>query len=92
MIDANALREALGLSHTGARALGHLGFETIDAAQTHLSPKLASLTNPAGMLGRDAAVDRLVRAIRAEDRVVVFGDYDADGITATAVLTEGRRR
>jgi len=68
-----------------------LGFETIDAAQTHLSPKLAFLTNPAGMLGRDAAVDRLVRAIRAEERVVVFGDYDADGITATAVLTAGLR-
>jgi single-stranded-DNA-specific exonuclease len=91
MIDAPALREALGLSHTGARALAHLAFPTIEAAGAHLAPKLGSLTNPERMCGRAEAVDRLARAVRAGERIVVFGDYDADGITAAAVLTAGLR-
>jgi single-stranded-DNA-specific exonuclease len=91
MTDAETLREALGLSHTGARALAHLGFDTREAAAAHLAPKLASLTNPDSMLGRAAAIDRLIRAVRAHERIVVFGDYDADGITATAVLAAGLR-
>jgi single-stranded-DNA-specific exonuclease len=91
MIDADALREALGLSHTGARALAHLGFATIGDAAAHLAPKLASLTSPESMKGRAEAVERLARAVRARERVVVFGDYDADGITATAVLAAGLR-
>lgn len=91
MTDATALREALGLSHTGARALAHLSFASVEAATSHLTPKLAFLTNPEGMLGRSDAIDRLVHAIRSQEPIVVFGDYDADGITATAVLTAGLR-
>lgn len=91
MIDSATLREALGLSHTGARALAHLGFASVEAASAHLSPKLGSLTNPEPMRGRSEAVERLARAVRAGERIVVFGDYDADGITAAAVLTAGLR-
>jgi single-stranded-DNA-specific exonuclease len=91
MTDADALREALGLSHTGARALAHLGFGSVGEAAAHLAPKLAALTSPESMKGRADAVERLARAVRARERVVVFGDYDADGITATAVLAAGLR-
>lgn len=91
MIDAATLREALGLSHTGARALAHLGFGSVEEAAAHLAPKLGSLTNPDSMLGRAEAVERLASAVRAGERIVVFGDYDADGITAAAVLTAGLR-
>lgn len=91
MIDADVLREALGLSRTGARALAHLPFSDLESASAHLAPRLGSLTNPAPMLGRAEAIDRLARAVRAGERIVVFGDYDADGITAAAVLTAGLR-
>jgi single-stranded-DNA-specific exonuclease len=40
------------------------------------------------MVDRDAAAARLGRAIRTRERVVVFGDYDCDGITAAAIMTE----
>jgi len=43
------------------------------------------------MAGREAAVSRLARAARQHERTVIFGDYDADGITATALLTEVMR-
>ncbi len=91
MSEALALREALGLSHTGARALALLPIASLEAARSYLAPKLASLTNPEGMFGRGEAIERLVHAIRRHETIVVFGDYDADGITATAVMTAGLR-
>ena len=39
------------------------------------------------MADRDAAAERLARAVRAHERICVFGDYDCDGITATAIIT-----
>ncbi len=39
----------------------------------------------------DRAVERLLRAIRTGERIAVYGDYDADGVTATAILSEGLR-
>jgi single-stranded-DNA-specific exonuclease len=56
-----------------------------------LNPRLSDLTPPAAMADRQVAADRLVRAIRREERVVVYGDYDCDGMTSTAILTEGLR-
>ncbi|MEN9579210.1 MAG: hypothetical protein RJA70_2219, partial [Pseudomonadota bacterium] len=53
-----------------------------------LDPRLKDLTDPDGMLDRDVAARRLAKAISAGERVVVFGDYDCDGITSTAILTE----
>jgi single-stranded-DNA-specific exonuclease len=44
------------------------------------------------MVDREAAARRLARAIRAAEPVVVFGDYDCDGMTSTAILTDGLRR
>jgi single-stranded-DNA-specific exonuclease len=57
-----------------------------------LHPRLASLTPPAGMADRELAAQRLATAIRKNEPVVVFGDYDCDGMTATAILAGGLRR
>ncbi|MEM1033457.1 MAG: single-stranded-DNA-specific exonuclease RecJ [Myxococcota bacterium] len=53
-----------------------------------LSPRLAHLTPPDGMADLEAAIDRIARGIRNRERITVFGDYDADGITSAAMLTE----
>src|SRR5262249_23769155 len=50
--------------------------------------RLAHLTPPDAMKDRDEAVERVARAVRARERVCVFGDYDADGVTAAALLTD----
>src|SRR5262249_8569756 len=61
-----------------------------DAAQTlaYLQPKLARLSDPFLLPNIDQAVVRLLRAHSSQEPFVIFGDYDVDGITATALLAE----
>ncbi len=72
----------LGLS----RLLAARGVETPAAAEAFLSPALAQLHDPGALGGLDRAVDRIVAAHRAGEKVAIVGDYDADGVTATALL------
>ena len=76
----------LGLTRTATAVLEARGHTDPIATRAFLDPKLADLTPPHAMVDREAAVDRLAHAVRKGERVVVFGDYDVDGITATAVL------
>ncbi|MGH7621719.1 MAG: single-stranded-DNA-specific exonuclease RecJ, partial [Gemmatimonadaceae bacterium] len=62
------------------------GYATVDEAKRYLRPRLDQLHDPSGMLGMTTAVERLVRAIRNGERIVVHGDYDVDGMCSTAVL------
>ena len=89
--EAHALAAALDVSVTLADLLLRLGLADDERSRKWLDPKLAHLTPPSGMAGRDAACDRLASAIRRKERIIVFGDYDCDGITSTAILTEGLR-
>jgi single-stranded-DNA-specific exonuclease len=82
------MARALGVTRTAAAALVARGFTDAAAAARFLDPKLAQLTPPDAMLDRAAAVERIAAAIRARERVCVFGDYDADGVTAAALVTD----
>jgi single-stranded-DNA-specific exonuclease len=84
---AAELGRALGISATIAQVLIHRGISTAEAARDFVEPKLAGLTDPKPMRDRDLAADRLARAIRARERIAVFGDYDVDGTTATTILS-----
>lgn len=86
--DALELARALTISPTLATWLARRGHRDVEATRRFLSPRLAELTPPDAMLDRAAAAERIARAIAARERIAVFGDYDCDGITATAVLTE----
>jgi single-stranded-DNA-specific exonuclease len=86
-----ALARELGVTITVADALSRSGRAADDATRRWLDPRLAHLTAPDGMADRQAAADRIARAVRAGERICVFGDYDCDGITATAVLTSALR-
>jgi single-stranded-DNA-specific exonuclease len=79
--------QALGLTPTVAEVMWCRGYREIETARHFLDPKLAELTSPEGMADRQLAAERIARAVRARERVCVFGDYDCDGITATAILT-----
>jgi single-stranded-DNA-specific exonuclease len=87
-LDVLELARALSVSPTLASWLVTRGFRDAEPTKRFLRPRLAELTPPHAMLDRDAAAERLARAVKARERIVVFGDYDCDGITATAVLTE----
>ena len=57
-----------------------------DAAPAFLEPTLKHLHDPSLMPGLDRAAERILAAARAGEAIIVYGDYDADGITATAIL------
>lgn len=86
--DVERYSQCLGLSYTVASWLLRAGHADEELARRFLEPKLSELTQPSGMLGRDIAAERLAQAVRRGERIVVFGDYDCDGMTATAILTE----
>jgi single-stranded-DNA-specific exonuclease len=58
------------------------------AIQSFLQPSLAHLPDPSLMLDMEKAVARLVRAIREQEKITVYGDYDVDGTTATTLLLD----
>src|SRR5271168_3778508 len=56
------------------------------AADTFLNPSIAGLLDPRLMLGMDIAVARIQKAVRASEPILIYGDYDVDGTTATVLL------
>jgi single-stranded-DNA-specific exonuclease len=54
--------------------------------RSFLWPRLRELSDPFLLLGMDAAVDRIFQAIDRQERVVLYGDYDVDGITSLTLL------
>ncbi len=69
-----------------ARLLARRGVASAAAAERFLHPSLAQLHDPLRLYGMAAAVDRLRRARDDGEAVAVVGDYDVDGVTATALL------
>jgi single-stranded-DNA-specific exonuclease len=85
--EAVALARDLGVTRTAAGVLLARGFDDVARGTRFLEPRLAHLTPPEKMRDRGEAVARIARAVRAKERVCVFGDYDADGVTSAALLT-----
>lgn len=82
------LAEALAVSPLTARVLLQRGVESVAAGEAFLRERLAALPDPFLLLGMEAAVSRLTRALADGEAIAVHGDYDVDGITATALLVE----
>jgi len=57
-------------------------------ARLFLNVSLSRLRSPFGLAGMDAAVERIAGAVGLRRKILIFGDYDVDGITATAILLE----
>ena len=89
---AARLSRELGLPAAAARVLSARGFEDVEAARRHLAPAPDELHDPFAMAGLPAAVERLAATARRGGRVVVFGDYDCDGVGALAILTTALRK
>lgn len=83
------LARALDLTPLTARILLARGIDSPAEARLFIDGKLADLPDPLSLLGMERAVARLLLAWRRQERVRIHGDYDVDGITATALLTEG---
>ena len=89
---ARTLQDACGVSPLVARIMAGRGFTSPQEASDFLAPSLARDWNdPSCIPGLDAVVDRLDRALEAQERIAVFGDFDVDGISATCLLTSALR-
>lgn len=78
--------QQLNSSPVLARILLNRGIEDIDGARQFFKPNLANLHDPFLMAGMREAVQRIATAIAAKDRILIYGDYDVDGATATSML------
>ncbi len=85
---ARELALGLGVSVTLGQLLEQRGHQEVEATRRFLNPRLSELTAPDAMADRGLAAERLARAIRAGELIAVFGDYDCDGMTAAAIMTE----
>jgi single-stranded-DNA-specific exonuclease len=70
------------------QVLYNRGYKTDEAAMRFLEAGSPPNSDPLKMLGVPEAIDRIWKAIQGEERIAVYGDYDADGVTATALLTD----
>jgi single-stranded-DNA-specific exonuclease len=83
---AARLSRELGLDPLAARVLACRGLSDPADVGRFLDPKLADLPDPFLMSGMERAVGRLARALEAGERIALYGDYDVDGVTSTALL------
>jgi single-stranded-DNA-specific exonuclease len=83
---ARSLAKALDLHPVAAEILARRGIADAGEAGGFLGGKLADLPDPALFLGMDAAVGRAIQAIRRRERIVAYGDYDVDGVSATSLF------
>ena len=83
---ANALVAALKVSPLMAQCLVNRGVTESETAERFLEPRLKQLADPFQLPEMRRAVDRLFAARDAGEPITIFGDYDVDGITSTAIL------
>ena len=62
------------------------GFHDAGAARPFLCPSLDDLHDPLKLRGMDCALERLTRAIRNREKILIYGDYDVDGTTSVVIL------
>jgi single-stranded-DNA-specific exonuclease len=84
---AQELAVQLGISHTYATLLANRGFTSSGDVQDFLEPSLDRLLDAFTMRDMDLAAARIWKAIDQREAILVYGDYDVDGITATTLLT-----
>ncbi len=76
-----------GVDELLAPLLARRGVTTVSEAEQFLNPSETQLLDPFGLAGMEGAVERLLLARRRSERVAIVGDYDVDGVTATALLS-----
>ncbi|MBZ0089351.1 MAG: single-stranded-DNA-specific exonuclease RecJ, partial [Thermoanaerobaculia bacterium] len=90
-IPAAPALEASARSRRSVQLLARRGVTTPEAAEEFLAPALSGLHPAAGLLGLGAAVERIDAVRNRGGKLAIVGDYDVDGITATALLAASLR-
>lgn len=82
----NHLRDTLKIHPVFCRLLAHRGITNFEEAKKFFRPDLSQLPDPFLMQDMAPAVERLDRAIRSGERILLYGDYDVDGTTSVAMM------
>jgi len=85
--DLNA-EQARRLSTLVGTVLAQRGLTSRDEVEAYLTGRAPDEDNPFRLRGMNEAVTRLRQALRAREKIAVYGDYDVDGVTGTALLVE----
>ena len=83
-----ALSAALEVGPPAAKVLVHRGFSDPAAAHRFLHPAFEELHDPLTLRDMPVAIERIARAIRERERILIYGDYDVDGTTSVVLLTK----
>jgi len=83
---AAKLSQELGISRLLAKVFLSRGMSDADCIKKFLNPSMDDLYDPFLLRDMDRAVDRVARAVRNRERILIYGDYDVDGVTSTSVL------
>ena len=90
-IKIKELVQALSISPLVASLLVNRGIDDITTAQKFLNKQLSEFHDPFLLEDMDKVVERIQVAIQNEERILVFGDYDADGVSSTTVMLTALR-
>src|SRR5207245_2791679 len=82
------LASALGVTVSVAKVLVQRGLGDPHAARRFLRPAFEDLHDPLAMRDMAPGVERIARAIRDKERILIYGDYDVDGTTSVVLLTK----
>lgn len=85
--DIDALAQSLAVDALVAQLLLQRGITTFEEAKQFFRPQLSDLHDPFLMKDMDIAVARIERAVKNQENILVYGDYDVDGTTAVALLS-----
>ncbi|MDE5638130.1 MAG: single-stranded-DNA-specific exonuclease RecJ [Alistipes sp.] len=86
------LAAGLGISPVLANLLVQRGIDNVEEARKFFNPQLSGLHDPFLMKDMERAVERIERAVRDGERIMVYGDYDVDGTTAVALVYKFLRK
>ncbi|MBC6410237.1 MAG: single-stranded-DNA-specific exonuclease RecJ [Ekhidna sp.] len=81
-----SLSKSLNINRYLSKILAQRGISTFDQAKAFFRPSLDMLHDPFEMLNMDKAVNRLTEAIFNKEKILIYGDYDVDGITSVSLI------
>ena len=84
----NGLKSTLPLSKPIIQILLNRGYTELQEIKDFLTPSLSQLHNPFLFSNMERATDRIYRALKEKEMIVIYGDYDVDGVTSIALLTK----
>ena len=88
----NLLQSQIGVSRNISIILNQRGIDNFDSAKSFFRPQLNDLHDPFLMKDMKFATDRINKALKNHEKILIYGDYDVDGVASTALLSSFLRQ